>query len=301
MADYQFERWGDNFLQNAAGEVTFSVEDTRGWLRLDLHIRYPKGPAVLTAFRKWAAERYRSIDRANAAWGTEYSDWVEIDPEKDQIKNQFGHRWVYSKDAHPFRDWSPVVSDWDVFRTELRVHNYQELLSSLRESLPQAALNIRTEGGNVLVAGVDPDSRSLHLRHVYYSQSRCDLIAEVLQKSGTMAYHSDYTTVPYTPSGVRGLTRQAVAQGVTPMWLAHFNHMRDIAINERYGSDDFQRAYNVDGPVKGAMMHVLAPVFPWWKAVAEEGGAPAMLWQDYECDGFVTESQLKELALFETS
>jgi hypothetical protein len=70
-------------------------------------------------------------------------------------------------------------------------------------------------------------------------------------------------------------------------------------MNARYGSGDYQRAYNVNTPVKGAMMHVLTPVFPWWKAVAEEGGVPAILWQDYECDGFVTETQLKEITFFQ--
>ena len=298
VTKYQFERWGDNFAQNAAGEIPFSVEDSRGWLRLDIHIRYPKGPAVLSAFQKWAEDRYATLERANAAWGTTFSEWLQIDPEKDQVTNQFGHKWVYSNDANPFHDWSAAVNDWDIFRTELRVRNYRDFLGQLHQTLPNAAINVRTEGGNALVSGIDPTSLSSHLRHVYYSQRRCGLIAEILQNSGTIAYHSDYTTVPYTPSEVRDLTRQAVAQGVTPMWLGQFNHMRDIAINERYGSEDFQRAYNVDSPVKGAMMHVLTPIFPWWKAVSEEGGVPAVLWQDYECDGFVTETQLKEMAFF---
>ncbi len=297
-ATYQFTRWGDNYGQNAAGEVPFSVEDSRGWLRLDVHIRYPKGPQVLAAFQEWSKSKFGSLENLNNAWDTSFSKWEEIDPEHGQSTNEHGHKFVYADDQNPFHDWSPAVLDWDWFRTELRVRNYTDLLASLRETIPNATLNVRTEGGNVLVAGVDPADPNPHLRHVFYSQRRCGLIAEVLQAPGTIAYHSDYTTMPYTPTEVRELTRTAVAQGVTPMWLAQFNHMRDTAINERYGSKDYTRAYNVDQPVKGAMMHVLTPVFPWWKAVAEEGGVPAILWQDYECDGFVSETQMAEMQLF---
>ncbi len=298
VALYQFGRWGDNYAQNAAGEIPFSVEDSRGWLRLDVHIRYPKGPTVLAAFQAWAKDRYGSIDLLNAAWGSAFKEWSEIDPERNQEVNQFGHKWVYANDQNLFHDWSRAVLDWDAFRTELRVRNYRDLLDRLRKKIPEATLNVRTEGGNALVAGIDSADPNPHLRHVYYSQRRCGLIAEILQPSETMAYHSDYTTLPYTPAEVRDLTRRAVAQGVTPMWLAQFNHMRDIALNERYGSPDYQRALNVDRPIKGAMMHVLTPIFLWWEAVAEEGGVPAVLWQDYECDGFVSETQLKEMTLF---
>ena len=296
---YQFQRWGDNFALNAGGEIPFSVEDTRGWLRLDVHSRFPKGPTVLAAFRDWSKARFGSLENLNAAWGTRFKNWDEIDPERGQEINQFGHKWVYSDDRNPFHDWSAAILEWDAFRTELRVRNYRDLLAMLRPTLPGATINVRTEGGNALVAGIDPADSNPHFRHVYYSQRRCGLIAEILQPSKTVAYHSDYTTMPYTPTEVRELTRRAVAQGVTPMWFAQFNHMRDTAMNDRYGSGDYQRAYNVDTPVKGAMMHVLTPVFPWWKAVAEEGGVPAILWQDYECDGFVTETQLKEITFFQ--
>jgi hypothetical protein len=73
--------------------------------------------------------------------------------------------------------------------------------------------------------------------------------------------------------------------------------MRDIAVNEKYGTD-YTVHYNTDVPVKGAMMHVLTPVYPWFKAVIEEGGIPGLLWSDYNCDGFVTETQERELRFY---
>lgn len=35
------------------------------------------------------------------------------------------------------------------------------------------------------------------------------------------------------------------------------------------------------------------------KADAEKGGIPAILWQDYECDGFVTQTQMAEMQSFQ--
>ena len=46
------------------------------------------------------------------------------------------------------------------------------------------------------------------------------------------------------------------------------------------------------------MMHVLTAVYPWWQAMAEEGGVPGITWADYECDGFVTATQAREMKLF---
>jgi hypothetical protein len=74
--------------------------------------------------------------------------------------------------------------------------------------------------------------------------------------------------------------------------------MRDVVINKKYGTD-YQLHYNLPESRKGIMMHCLTAVFPWWKAVYEEGGAPGILWDDYECDAFVTETQKREMRFFE--
>ena len=88
-----------------------------------------------------------------------------------------------------------------------------------------------------------------------------------------------------------------VSQGIIPAWLPQFDNMRDIAINPKYGTD-YQVNLNSDQPVKGAMMHVLSPIYPWYQAVIEEGGIPGLLWEDLECDGFVTETQERELIFY---
>jgi len=149
----------------------------------------------------------------------------------------------------------------------------------------------------VLVEGIDPTDPNPHLRHAYYSQRRCAAIAGKLQKSGLIRYHSDYTTVPYTPSELRRLVRMAVNQGITPSYFPQFDNMRDTAINERYGTE-YQVHYNLPEPRKGYMMHCLTALYPWFTAVHESGGIPGILWEDYQCDGFATETQKREMKLF---
>ncbi|MBO4769498.1 MAG: hypothetical protein J5563_01805, partial [Clostridia bacterium] len=57
--------------------------------------------------------------------------------------------------------------------------------------------------------------------------------------------------------------------------------------------------YNLtDSVAKGAYVHQLTAVYPWWKATYESGGVPGILWQDFQCNGFATETQIKEMKFF---
>lgn len=294
---YQFRRWGDLYYENARGEVPISVEDTRGWMRQDVNIRYPMGPQTVAVFREWLRLKYGDIATLNQAWGTAFADFEAIDPERDQVRNQFGHLWEYTDPANPFHDWSTAVTDLDVFRSELRLANYADTLALVREAIPGAVVALRTEGANVLVAGLDPADPNPHVRHAYLSQRRCGAIAELLGEAGTVRVHSDYTTIPYTPTELRRFVHAAVAQGITPAYFPQFDNMRDIAVNARYGTD-YQVHYNLPEPRKGYMMHCLTAAYPWLAVTYEEGGIPGILWEDYQCDGFATETQKREMRLF---
>ncbi len=294
---YQFARWGDLYLQAEDGSVPISVEDTWGWMRQDVNVRHPMGALAVGAFRAWLESKYGTVAALNAAWGSAFESFARIEPEAGQARNQFGHVLEYTDPAHAFHDWNRAVADWDAFRTELRVKNYRETLELVRKDIPGATVCLRTEGGNVLVARLDPADPNAHFRHAYLSQRRCAAVAEIVQSSGLVRYHADYTTMPYTPSELRFLVRTAVGQGVVPVFLPQFDNMRDIAINAAYGTD-YQTHYNLPAPKKGYMMHCLTALYPWFQAVLEEGGIPGILWEDYQCDGFATETQKRELRLF---
>jgi len=116
--------------------------------------------------------------------------------------------------------------------------------------------------------------------------------------SGVLYSSSDYTTLPYTPSEVAELTAASVKNGIVPMLLPQFNRMRDIAVNQTYGTD-FTYEYNLRGKAtKGAYINTVCSVYEWFVATYENGGVPGILWQDYLCDGYATETQRREIAFF---
>lgn len=294
---YQLKRWGDAYAQFESGKIPFGTEDTRGWMRQDVHVRFPIGELSKKAFREWLKDKYVSIDKANAAWNSKYASFDEIDPEANAITNQFGHSWEYSNQNNVFHDWNKAIADYDEWRTWMRIKNYRDSLDIIHKEIPQSAMILRTEGANVIVDKLNPSDPNPHYRHAFYNQRRVAANGDMIAESKAFNYHSDYTTIPYTPTELRKLTRMGVRDGIVPAWLPGFDNMRDIAVNEKYGTD-YGLNYNVDKPVKGSMMHVLSPVYTWFQAIIEEGGIPGLLWEDLQCDGFTTETQERELLFY---
>lgn len=296
-ARYNHARWGDRWFRTKDGRVPVDIEDTWGWMRDDINLRYSNGPLALQRFRDWVKAKYGSIDSANRAWGSAYKDFDEIDPEKNQGIEGDGLTYgpVYNKPEHPFHDWSPAVDDWDTFRTELRMEIYRGANEMMRKDIPGAELALRCEGANLTVKG-DPTSDNMHWRHVYYSQRRNAMVQDAVDKADVLHFFSDYTTLPYTEQEWRLGIREMVSRGIIPVFLPQFDHMRDILLQPHYGRE-YQMHYNLDKPTKGMMVHCLMAAFPWWKATYEEGGAPGIIWSDYQCDGFATETQKREVKL----
>lgn len=294
---YNFSRWGDLFFQEADGTVPVGIEDTRGWLRDDLNVRFPIGPQGVAIFQNWLKKRYGTVEKLNRTWHSSFDAFESIDPETHKT-DKYGQRWSYADPSHPFHDWNVAVEDFDIWRTLVRADNYHRYLDLIKAHIPNSKVLFRSEGGNVIVSGIDPCSPNTHFRHAYYGQRRLGAIAEILDKAGITGYHADYTTVPYTPTELRKLVRMGVSQGIIPAYLPQFNDMRDIAINERYGKC-YQVDYNLDRPMNGFMMHVLTASYPWYQVMVEEGGIPGILWEDYQCDGFVTDTQKREMRFYQ--
>jgi hypothetical protein len=300
---FNYKRWGDFWYRTADGDTLIDIEDSWGWLRDDINVRYYLGDHALKRFHSWLEKKYQTIDRINAAWGTDYKTIEEIDPQKDQGNEgtAFGLDLsriapVYNKKDHTFHDWTSAVLDWDIFRTELRCDVYEDILDIVREEIPQPQINIRTEGGFIPV-DIPPDAQSAHLRHSYYCQRRQALVADVLKRRGVFKYHSDYTTIPYTEQEWAYLLKLLREQGMRGNYLPQFCTARDMVLNDRYGRD-FSINYNLDEPSPAVMMHVLQAAYPVWKITYEQGHCPGVLWEDYMCDGFVTETQKRELSIF---
>lgn len=295
-AVWQYQRWGDNYWIGGDDTVVLDVEDTRGWMRVDFNARFRMTGSSKQYFRFFLMDMYGDIESLNEDWGTNFASFDEIDPEAGTKDD---HGWAsYKSEDIVFSEWSRPLELLDMFRTLERIQDYQRVLETAKEVLPTAKISLRTEGANWL-ATIDPTTENSHFRHVYYSQRRCGIIPELIAESGVMYAHSDYTTLPYTPSEVAELTASCIENGIVPMLLPQFNRMRDIAMNKKYGTD-YTYEYNLDpkGATKGAYISTVCSVFEWFRATYENGGVPGILWQDYLCDGYATATQRKEIAFF---
>ncbi|MBQ9415944.1 MAG: hypothetical protein IJU20_03765 [Clostridia bacterium] len=294
---YQFRRWGDNYWIGGNNTLVLDVEDTRGWMRVDFNARSAMNGGRLMNYQTFLRYLYgNDIDDLNDDWGTNYATFADINPETGTTDDH-GMR-NFRNDKLTFGEWSLPLSTYDVYRTLERIKDYQMVLENLAQDMPTAKLNMRTEGAN-WVAVVDPYTTNSHLRHVYYSQRRCGIIPELLGRSGVLYAASDYTTLPYTPSEVAQLTAGSRELGIVPMLLPQFDRMRDIAVNSKWGND-FSYDYNIraTGGSKGAYISTVCSVFEWFRATYENGGVPGILYQDYLCDGYMTETQYKEIQFF---
>lgn len=313
-ANYTYNRYGDLLWQAADGIIPITTEDTRGWMRIDIPVRYYHGSATELNFGQWLKSKYPTIKELNEAYGygADYINFESIRVSQEASNSadaNYGSGLTYDNQNLPFHDWTTAMTDFDLYRTVERANNYKNILDNLETSvtskyqgstLSNTKITLRTEGANWMVAGIDPDTTNSHYRHVYYSQRRCAMVAEIMQSSGTTFGHSDYTTLPYSPSEVYELTKMASEQGIVEFPLAQFNRMRDIAINPLYGTSLYTTEYNLtdDGMTKGAYISTCTALFPWFKAVYEGGGVPGILWQDYLCDGMATSTQYKEIKFY---
>ena len=306
---WQFMQWGHNYYINGAGKPVIVTEDTRGWMRIDFRARFRMGENAtsLVNFRKWVMKKYGgSFDALNESWGTSYSSVKEIDPEYGTTDD---HGWCnYTQGYSDFYEWSNAMNDFDIYRTLERTYGYQEAINIMKNytqdnpDFPAASIDttigIRTEGGNM--TGVVPyDTNNSHFRHTYYSQRRNALIPQILAKSGTVSLHSDYVTLPYSVSELEKLVSSSTSLGITSMPLFQSNRMRDIAINPQYADSVYDIEYNMeDCNICGAYINTQLSVFEMFKAVYENGGIPGVLWEDYLCDGYVTETQQKDMKFY---
>ncbi len=308
---WQFMQWGHNYYVDGAGNPVIVTEDTRGWMRIDFRARFRMGENAtsLNDFRRWAMKKYGgSFDALNAAWGTNYDNVKQIDPEYGTVDD---HGWCnYTGGNSDFYEWSTAINDFDIYRTLERTYGYQQAIDIMKNyaldnpdfkaSSIDTTVGIRTEGGNM--TGVVPyDTDNSHFRHTYYSQRRNALIPQILAKSGTVSLHSDYVTLPYSVSELEKLVSSSTSLGITSMPLFQSNRMRDIALNPKYADAMYTVEYNLDptsDDLCGAYMNTQLSVFQMFKAVYENGGIPGVLWEDYLCDGYVTETQQKDMKFY---
>ena len=312
LANYTFQRYADLLYQAPDGTIPISTEDTRGWIRMDYSGIFTFAKDTEQNFGEWLKSKYPTLEALNAAYGSSYTAYDGMDIASQSTKTEEGYSGshVYFDRNSVFHDWSTAMVDFDLYRSVERATGYAAMIAAIPTTTPpknttdtviQPKVVIRTEGANFLTAGINPTTQNAHFRHVYYAQRRNGMVAEIMQASGTVFGHADYTTIPYAPSEIYELVRHASEQGVVEYSMAMYNNMQDLVMNEVYGESKFMTDYNIDAAqreVKGAYVITQAALFPWFKAMYAAGGVPGILWQDYLCNGMCTSTQYKELKFF---
>lgn len=296
---YNHKLSGGNWYKTRDGKTIIDMEDSIGWMREGIQVRYSLGEKGILDFQQWVQKKYSTIEKVNQAWSSSYKEFSQINPEENQSASvPHGYKWEYYKKTNPvFYEWSPALEDLDIFRSEARCASYRHILNIVRKTIPNAIIDLRTEGGNFII----PDSSKLgdtaHERHVKYSARRNAMIGEVLAKnSDVIGFYSDYTPQAFTPEEWRKFTRLSAKNNIRSMPLPHLSRTRGVVLQQRWG-EDYTVHYNLDYPAKGAMVFALQALFPVMQAVYEEGGCPGVIWADYTCDVFLTETQKNELKL----
>ena len=296
-SEYTYGRWGDYWFTDKLNKTAVDCEDTWGWMRMDINNRCNLGAIGTEKFRVWLKDKYyTNIRILNKVWGSDFKSFEEIDPDKVNSFVELKEYLIdYNASDSIFHDWTVAMEDLDRFRTQLRMDQYNEANNLIKEFLPTGQMAVRTEGANIIAKG-DPTSDNPDERHIYYSQRRDATIYDIVKDSKAIHSYSDYTTIPYTIRDWRKFTRESTEAGVINAVLPTFSGMRDVLLNDSYGRD-YKVAYNLETSQKGMMIHVLQAAYPVWQAIYEEGGAPGVIWADYLCDGFVTDTQKKEIKL----
>lgn len=200
--------------------------------------------------------------------------------------------------------------DLDIFRTVQRARDYADMIEKIPTTTPpknttDTVINpkvlLRTEYSPYVSPGIDPSTDNAHYRMVYYAQRRNAVVGEVLAASGAVQGHSEYITVPFSPSEVYELVSRSTEAGLVEYSMPIFSGLCDIALNDTHGQNKFVQDLNLaneSGNIKGAYIRTVAALFPWFKATYEAGGVPGLLWQDYISSSICTSTQYKELKFF---
>lgn len=297
---YAFNRWGDLYWTGSSGFPLFFMEDTRGRMGLfdNLNFRDRIGETGLHDFQSFLESIYGDVATLNREWGSNFSSFSEIDPEKcgTPVQGDWGIEYVYAQGD--FTEWSVPMRVFDIWRTVERVTQYRRVLDLTDDTLPNGKMMISNEIFPWIVSGINPETTNPRLRYAYYVGQRGALVPEVIQASGTVYALSDYVYEPaMRPSEVYELTKRSVEGGVVPMYIPRLSRIFDQALNSTYGTT-VTTQLNASNTLKGCKLPAMSSTFLWMTATYEAGGVPGIFWQDYTTGGTVSTTQVREMKFF---
>jgi hypothetical protein len=235
-------------------------------------------PRLVSAFMRWAEEKYGNIQQANRVWGTNYSSFNEFSGIK------------LRSNSPPYDDHGLLANDWDTFRSFDSAGRFEEYVVNLKSIIPNALPGPR--GENILVGMAD----SYALGNVYgigdYDERIHGFFTKNLGERASMKILASNLYMPMSVKDYERAVRAAVDGGITPLYFILPNSW--AFIQDSAGIDNFY-SYGV----KGRIVQTLLPIVPYMKVALEQGGVPCFYaWNDQGVGVKVTSVQRRELAFF---
>lgn len=301
LAKFNIIRYGDLLWTNGDGVLPIAAEDTRGWLTITHDWRFGIATdQAIYQYQDWLKTVYTDITELNAAYGSNYGSFDEIDPRTEGMYEDT-HMGAYTHTASTgvFQEHTRAMAELDVYRTLARINDYKEMLATTDANDTETKFWIRYEGSTYLAAGIDPNTTNPLYRQYYWEQRRNALIPELLAASDVVFGGSNYDWYPASPTEVYEMTKHSTQSGMTISRLGAPARLGDYVINTTYGDPSFVDDLNLaDTSLKGVKIDCTRALYPYLKAIYEGGGIPGVMWQDYHCEAFITSTQYKELQFY---
>lgn len=299
LAKYTFTRYGDIFWINNAGVLPIAAEDTRGQLGQGWRFGIATDSAI-SQYQAWLQTIYSNITELNAAYGTSYGSFAEVDP-REGAKYSATYMGGYTSNGTDaaFQENTRAMAELDLYRNLARISDYKAMFKAADLPNEDNRLWIRYEGAQYLAAGINPNTTNPKYRSDYYAQRINATIPELMAASGIVFGGSNYDDCAADPSEIYELTKHTTLAGLTMSKMYSTVSQAAIVFNHVYGDSKYVAEYNLaDTYLKGVTVYTSTALYPYLKAMYEGGGIPGVLWQDYHCDSFVTTTQYKELQFY---
>jgi len=238
-------------------------------------------PQDVAAFRVWLAEKYTSVANLNAAWGTSYTTFEQIDP--SPICN------IPVRDyPDPWKEWGPAIDDFDHFRSKILADMWRNTFAEMKRRHPEVllGLNFYTD----FASETEPIYEGFwHWETgINWSARRTAVLPEYLD-------YLDFVVCWNTgsPDAARLNVNYWKARGVEVVVFAR--HYGKGWLND---TDIFEVPCIQTGGRGGVLVYAHnSACYPTIRATVEEGGIPA-LFEDWTCGAVIGQQDTYETWLF---
>ena len=283
------EQWGDTFYQTASGRTPVTLGEE---VALGIWTRRVGGftESNIEAFRTWLQDKYGSLESVNAAWGTSYPTFEDIDPQLNFVPpKDYPAEW---------REDSAALMDLDTFRSFLLFGQFADASTAIKQAHPEVLTGVHIFPAFGM-EGTDAENYYGIKPYNWVGARTAALEEHVLDQTfSTLDFVTFIAGGGETDWG--GVAENITDSGMVPALYPAFNSERFVTgqgMNETWvGSGGW---YELQG-VEARDMRALQAVVPNMIDLVENGGIAGLYaWNDHPLYARMTDVQIREVQLFQ--